>query len=197
MESKSYKQHAHDQIAVYRAMLDFLPTIKEVAKKFDGKVLNARFTTALEEASPKVHIGAPEFVDRIVPMFFCKFDQRWAGADRDLKIELYYIKIGNKVVRHLNEFNTRIWGLEDYKKPLYNGPMDYEDFAANCDKCAEVIRGNIAKLEDEIANLGKAIKKYMAIYEELKKLEPYRHAVLNTKEWELRNARAVAEVLPV
>ena len=196
MLSKSYNQHAHGQIAVYRAMLDFLPTIKEVAKKFDGKVLNARFTTALEEASPKIHIGAPQFVDRIVPMFYCKFNSPY-GLEKELSIELFYIEIGGKAVGYLNEFSTKFWGLEDYKNRLYNGPMNYEDFAARCDKCAESIRGNIEKLQDEIANLDKAIKKYNSIYEELKKLEPYRHAVLKTKEWELRNARAVAEVLAI
>jgi len=196
MKSQSFKTYAETQIAVYTAMLNFIPTIQRVAKTFEGKVINRKFTTALEAASPVCHIGAPQYVEKDVPMFYCRFSEPDWNGRRQLEIELYYLD-GQGVY---NFYSNKFYGLEDYNKRIYGTtlwPSDYEELCKRCETVAEQIQKNIAELRDQLKNFDRALAKYNKIYEELKALMPYRSAILNAKEWEHRHAQEVAKILAV
>ena len=185
MKSQSFETYATTQIAIYNAMLGFIPKIKEVAQKFDGKVINARFTTALEAASPMTQTHG-----RTEPVFRCSFAERYDGA-KDLSVELFYLDgecYYNQ--RYMNEF----YNLEDYNNRIYGGPLDAAEFSRRLEKAAEVIRQNIDDLRDQMAGFGEALAKYNSIYEELKKLEPYRSAMKHCTEREFEFARRLADV---
>lgn len=185
MKSQSFETYANTQIAIYNAMLDFIPRIKAVAENFHGKVVNARFTKALEAASPTTQVH-----DRTAPVFHCYFNELYDGQ-RELIItldymdgEIYYNQ------RYMNEF----YNLEDYNNRIYGGPLDAAEFSRRLEKAAEVIRQNIDDLRDQMAGFDEALAKYNSIYEELKKLEPYRSAIRKAQERECYHARLLADL---
>lgn len=186
MKSASFESYALRQIAIYTAMLDFLPVIKEVAKKFDGKVINARFTTALEAASPKTYVGPSR---REQGMFFCSFDDNF--GKKHLWIRLAYLD-GEQV--SYNESSAQFYCLEGIDTPIYGKEFDFSSFADRCDKTAETIRENIEQLRDEMAHFDEALEKYRAIYAMLKEVAPYRAAMKHTQEREFEFARRLADV---
>lgn len=53
-DNENAKRLTEKQIELYERLLSYVPAIKEVVKKFDGKVLNSRLDTALK----KVYNGA-------------------------------------------------------------------------------------------------------------------------------------------
>lgn len=55
--STKLNENARVSIALYKRLQEFIPTMIEVARKFDGKVINKRLLTAFEKASPT-------FIDR-------------------------------------------------------------------------------------------------------------------------------------
>lgn len=48
-EVKAYSAHVEEEIARVKHELQFLHTLEETAKEFDGKVINKRFFDALTE----------------------------------------------------------------------------------------------------------------------------------------------------
>lgn len=190
-KSKSFEQYANTQIAVYTAMLNFIPTIKEVARKFNGKVMNARFTAALEAASPVTHIGGPRYIEKDVPCFHCNFTQRYDGT-KDLEIKLWYLD-GYDVDR--NEISNTFYNIEDCNNKIYGGPLNADELCSRLDNCAEYIRGNIQGLRDKMQKLDGVIDEYLAIYRRLAELREYGYAIQShVKEHELQDAVTIAKV---
>lgn len=188
MKSQSFETYANTQIAIYNAMLDFIPRIKAVAENFHGKVVNARFTKALEAASPTTQTHG-----RTEPVFRCSFAERYDGA-KDLSVELSYL---DGECYYNQKYMNSFYALEDYNNRIYGKPLDAAEFSRRLEKAAEVIRQNIDDLRDQMAGFDEALDKYNSIYEELKKLEPYRSAIRKAQERECYNARRLAEVLIV
>ena len=122
--------------------------------------------------------------------FLKAFAERYDGA-KDLSVELFYLDgecYYNQ--RYMNEF----YNLEDNNNRIYGGPLDAAELSRRLEKASEVIRQNIDDLRDQMAGFGEALAKYNSIYEELKKLEPYRSAMKHCTEREFEFARRLADV---
>ena len=182
MISASFNRYAQDQIMVYRVMLDFVPTIKAVAQSFDGKMINKRFTDALEAASPITHIGAPYYIEKDTACFKADFDRG------ELRVKLYYWE-GCGIDNDRRLSNTIFVFF-----PIYGERLDAAAFCAKLDESVQTIQGNIARLEDEQAHLPEVLDKIREAAQILASVEKYRWAVTQTKEDELSFARELAKV---
>lgn len=194
MKSNSFETYAKGQMAVYSAMLDFIPVMRETARKFDGKVINARFAKALEEASPKTHIGAPYYVEKEVPCFYCAFTDHYRFGEKELTVKCMYLD-GKGVER---ELSNQFYCLEDIpsgvRNRIYGEVFHFDRFDYALKRTEQVLRDNIEHLQDEMENFDRVCDEYAAIYEKLKELSKYRSAFHHVTEWELRDVKRVSEV---
>ena len=187
--SKSFQTHAETQICIYEAMIEYCGTMKEIARKFDGKVLNKRFTDALQAASPKTH---PFWFDegKEVPCFYAAFSCDYSRTE--LCVSLHYLN-GNSVSRL---FHNRIYGLDPKERGAewYGNRMDAAKFAELADAAAASMQEKADALRYQIAHFDEMVAKYNEVAKIVKDI-PYefRDMMTYTEEPEFRAVSQLAK----
>lgn len=196
--SKSFQDHAERQIAIYSAMLDYCETLKEVARKFDGKVLNKRFTNALTDASPETH---PYWYAEgaTVKCFYASFSPIYDGGKVELKITCHYLN-GDSVTRGDNYYHE-FYGLdpEGLGNEWYGNRMDAEVFASRVDTLAVKYRASINVLRDQLEHFDEVAAQYNDICRQLKALDEkgYKYMFRYAKEAEFGNINRLTQAIVI
>lgn len=185
MKSKSYETYAKTQIRVYEEMIAFADTMKAIARKYNGKVVNRRFTNEMAEAGPKWGNG--------YPCFSCGFDETFHYR---IKVELMELPDGTRAYGYGNRFrnldndvNAKSWEV------MYNGPMDAEKFCSLVDKNVEGFKKEIIELRDCLEHFDEVLGVYQKVMATLRDI-PDRHRWMfnHVTEWEYRNICELAKI---
>ena len=143
------------EIQVMKDTLLLFDKVKEVVTSFDGKVLNKRFTTALETAGLKgVHYTSQRFSPDIYDIF-----RQTPSDDRS-------IKYGEHWLYHDRE---RVYFCTNFK--LLNNRIVATDIIQNMELRKQGLLETIWCYEDGILHIDEMVKEYTRIQEEKKAFE--------------------------
>lgn len=145
------------QIEVLESLLALVPTVKEVARRFDGKVLNKRFDTALSQATDgKAVCWKKTYMDG----YEIKL---WESTDRYISVpnaannyaNAYYIK-QEYIFLADSGWRTTDWLTED-------GRIKASELCAAIDKQVGGAVEDLKDLKDQLAHVESYISEYKRI----------------------------------
>ena len=132
-------------IEEYQGTINSIPAMLEVAKKFDGKVINKRFSAAMYEAG-----------------YYASFSFDRFGR----------LKVNKRAPMHcFSRDNFDIVGIDTCKVCSENRRFNYAAFAEACEKAIETKRDYIAKWEADIKSGERRLAEYRKKEAELKELK--------------------------
>lgn len=182
-KSEMFKSRADKQIAIYHTMLDFLPTIKAVAEKFNGKVINKRFADALTSASEVIELP----YGRKAAAFSACFSTSISRTR--LSIELEYLN-GAGIP---SNFSTHI--DLDRSGKLYGSRMDAKAFSEAIDDEAGRIREAIEKLRFQEENFDSTAARLTEIFDEISAINKQFCGVFDRIEHDYYQARILVNAV--
>lgn len=97
---KDYSAYVDELVKIKRHEIKALNALQEVCQKFDGKVLNKRFTDAVSEASG-LRVSFAEYYE-------CVLDMQYFGYDYDYKLKPYVRIYGSKT-EECNRTGRLLW----------------------------------------------------------------------------------------
>lgn len=152
------------QVKVFNDAIKSLEVIKPLADKFDGKVINKRFTTAMNEVADKEIVRfsihekgynrTAKVNEKVVSLYLCdrgfKAENGWGYIDeddfevREFSDTDFYINADGRLVKDF--FIQAVDNMIEF----FNGRIaEYQDCIDNFDKYLEEIR-NVNKQIDEL-----------------------------------------------
>lgn len=159
--SDNLNKHASKSIFVWNRLIEFIPTMIEVAKKFDGKLINKRLLTAFEKASPKY----TDYYGRERKEFSFHF------YDKSLKV-CFCGKINDEIIN----YNTNIvrevtfYGYD----MILNTKFDFSKFERIALSAIEVLNQRINTQIKYVENFDRVNKIYEQAYNLLKEVVDYK-----------------------
>jgi len=153
MKNDVKKALIEKQLKGYKEAIAFSGSIKEVAKKFDGKKITKRFDTALKEVNK----------DLSFTMEYNSFCVKYYNRDRCISEDNYTEYIQEDVIYLVHSYIT-----SSYKDGIcQDGVFIYENFA-------KAINGRVEHLKKYISDTEEALTNLEALQAEKERIEALR-----------------------
>ena len=153
---ESAKLLTEKQLEVYENLLSYVPAIKEVVGRFDGKVLNKRFDTALRQATDgKASCTKKTYVDGY-ELALHEYNDRCIIVDGH---GAYYIK-QDAIILADTLWRSKTWINAE-------GRIVADELIAVIDSAAERAAKNAKSLKEQLDSVDSLIAEYERIASEL------------------------------
>lgn len=161
-KSKCFNEYYRVQKAIYTNLLGIKDAMFSVIDRFDGKVVNKRFITALEDAMPQHTF--PHLNGKMLP-----------NVTFDIDYDTFRIKYASTIDGcsdlYLNGFNTTI---SLYRVNLKNERLNSSSFKYLLEKeIFDTLIKRISELDEEFSNYDMVSDAYKQAYEILKSVKKY------------------------
>ena len=171
--------YATIQIAIYSRFLEIKESLCEVIKKFDGKVINKRFLTALESISPK-----HEYNNTTLNDFYFNF----STYGNELTI-MFIGFANNKLIRYSSEYHNQIiiYNNTSNKELVSNingKRLSADEYLLLVENAFAIINKHIEKLIDMVEHYDEVSAVYKQAYDLLRGVKDYKNicGYANSKE---------------
>ena len=172
-------EYATSQLAIYSRFLELKDSFCEVIKKFNGKVINKRFLTALENISPK-----HEYNDITLSDFHFNFSTY--GNELTITFVGY---ANNKLVRYSSEYHNQftIYNYTNNRELVshINGKrLSADEYLLLVEHAFAIINKRIEDLIDMVEHYDEVSVVYKQAYDLLRSVKDYREvcSYANSKE---------------
>lgn len=190
--NEKLNEYTKVQLGVYKKFFEFEQHLINVIKKYDGKVINQRFITALENVSSK--FSCPYMNGEITEFVF-----RFTNYNGELSIH-YRGYIGEQLLLYKTNYvnNFTIYSNDRMKDGhLYGKRLNASEYLALVEKFYSKIEKQVNDLIDRVENYDRVASVYKQAYDLLKgvkdyrsichfcdlKEEPYLHALKDVLIW--------------
>ena len=172
-------EYATIQITIYSRFLEIKESLCEVIKKFDGKVINKRFLTALESISPK-----HEYNNITLNDFHFSF------STYGNELTMMFVGIANnKLIRYCSEYNNQIiiynhTNNREFVSNINGKRLSADEYLLLVENAFAIINKRIEELIDMVEHYDEVSVVYKQAYDLLRSVKDYKGicSYANSKE---------------
>lgn len=166
--NEKLNEYTKVQLGIYKKYFEFEQHLISVIKKYDGKVINQRFITALEKISPK--FSCPYVNGEITEFVF-----HFTNYSGELSIH-YRGYIGEQLLLYKTNYinNFTIYSTDGKDGHLRGKRLNASEYIALVEKFYSNIEKQVNDLIDRVENYDRVASVYKQAYDLLRGVQDYR-----------------------
>lgn len=168
-KNDSFNKYVSTQIAIYEKYLGIKDIVCNIIRKYDGKVVNKRIITELENAMPT--FVSPRYTKEMREFYF--------SFRYDNALEIRFIGIANDEFINCNRNYHSEQTIYNYgtniDNAIYGKRLNADEYLKLLDITFTKMENTIAKLVNDVENFDRVSKVYEKAYNLLKGVKDYNH----------------------